>query len=122
MTSQTRPASSAARDQIAAVIRDFPFDDYGLNDVAYLLEDTPDTQEWVPALATAVLAVVLPVTRITAGLARDSEATVQRVITAVEDGPPSGMAIEGEWERGWDFAMDAIREALAPTTNQTKEQ
>ncbi|MFC8515516.1 hypothetical protein [Streptomyces sp. NPDC057257] len=42
--------SSPARDQIAAVIRDFPFDDYGLDNVSFLLEDSPETQEWVPAL------------------------------------------------------------------------
>jgi hypothetical protein len=46
------------RDQLAEVIREFPFDNYGLDDVAYLLEGEPATQEWVPALADAVHAVV----------------------------------------------------------------
>ncbi|MBE4783938.1 MULTISPECIES: hypothetical protein [Streptomyces] len=55
------PTPPAARDQIAAAIRSFPFDDYGMDDVSYALEDTPETQEWVPALADAVLAAVRPV-------------------------------------------------------------
>jgi predicted NACHT family NTPase len=46
------------RDRLADVIREFPFDNYGLDDVSYLLEDTPDTQEWVPALASAILPLV----------------------------------------------------------------
>lgn len=46
------------RDRLADVIREFPFDNYGLDDVSYLLEDTPDTQEWVPALAAAILPLV----------------------------------------------------------------
>ena len=52
------PAESPLREQIIETIREFPFDNYGLDDVSYLLEDTPDTQEWVPALADAVLTVV----------------------------------------------------------------
>lgn len=39
-------------------------------------------------------------------------ADVQRVKEAAEAGPPSGMAIPGEWENGWDAAMDAVRNAL----------
>jgi hypothetical protein len=54
------------------------------------------------------------------GLARQraerAEADVQRVIAVTEAGPPSGAAIEGDWERGWDAAMDAVRAALTPTT------
>lgn len=46
------------RERLADIIREFPFDNYGLDDVSYLLDDTPDTQEWVPALADAVLCVV----------------------------------------------------------------
>ena len=51
-------AVTELRDQLAAVIREFPFDNYGLDDVSCLLEDTPDTQEWVPALAAAILPLV----------------------------------------------------------------
>lgn len=56
----TEPTSTASpsRDQIADVIRGFPFDDYGLNEVDIALHDHPDDQEWVPKLADAVLAVV----------------------------------------------------------------
>lgn len=46
------------RDRLADVIREFPFDNYGLDDVSYLLEGSPDTQEWVPALADTLLPLV----------------------------------------------------------------
>lgn len=51
-------AATELRDRLADGIREFPFDNYGLDDVSYLLEDSPDTQEWVPALASALLPVV----------------------------------------------------------------
>lgn len=44
------------QQRIESVIRNFPFDDYGLDDLSCLLEDDPDAQEWVPALARKVLA------------------------------------------------------------------
>lgn len=113
---------SPARDQIAAVIRDFPFDDYGLNNISYALEDDPETQEWVPALAAAVLDVVLPVTRITATLARESEATVQRVIALYEQWvkagpPPLGTSVP----RWWDKRLVELHNAILPPTDQTTE-
>lgn len=46
------------RDHLAEVIRSFPFDNYGLNDVDIALHDYPDYQEWVPALADALLPVM----------------------------------------------------------------
>lgn len=46
------------RTKMADVIREFPFDNYGLDDVSYLLEADPDAQDWVPALADAILPVV----------------------------------------------------------------
>lgn len=49
---------SPLQQQIESVIRDFPFDDYGLDDLSCLLEDDPDAQEWVSALARKVLAVI----------------------------------------------------------------
>lgn len=55
--SDATPATEL-RNRLADVIREFPFDNYGLDDVSYLLEDTPDTQEWVPALAAAILPLV----------------------------------------------------------------
>ena len=47
---------SPLQQRIEAVIRDFPFDNYGLNDVDIALHNYPDDQEWVPALARRVLA------------------------------------------------------------------
>jgi hypothetical protein len=46
--------TAARREVIADTIRRFPFDNYGLDDVSYLLEGTPDTQDWVAALADAI--------------------------------------------------------------------
>lgn len=51
-------SETGLRDRLADVIREFPFDNYGLDDVSYLLEDSPNTQEWVPALADALLPLV----------------------------------------------------------------
>lgn len=97
-------ASSPLRKQLATAVR------------SVLYQDLPgDMGEHV---ADAVLAVVLPGARITATLARDSEATVQRVIDVTETSPPSGVAIPGEWEGGWDAAMEAVRNALTPTKEQ----
>lgn len=123
------PTPSPAREQIAAVIREFPFDDYGLDNISYALADNPDTQEWVPALADAVLAAILPGARITAGLARDSEATVQRVIDLHErwtqTSPPLGTSMTGYfqwWREHLAELHDAILPPEQPSTNQTKEQ
>lgn len=55
--SSAAPATEL-RDRLADVIREFPFDSYGLDNVSHLLEDTPETQEWVPALAAAILPLV----------------------------------------------------------------
>lgn len=51
-------SETGLRGRLADVIREFPFDNYGLDDVSYLLEDSPNTQEWVPALADALLPLV----------------------------------------------------------------
>jgi ribosomal protein L37AE/L43A len=50
------PADDAAG--VAEAIRSFPFDNFGMDDVSFALEDDPEAQEWVPALADAVLAVL----------------------------------------------------------------
>jgi hypothetical protein len=50
--------TAGARDRLVEAIREFPFDNYGLDDVSYLLEADHDAQEWVPALADALLPVV----------------------------------------------------------------
>ncbi|GAA4824431.1 hypothetical protein [Streptomyces ziwulingensis] len=54
--------NSPLQRKIESVIRDFPFDNYGLNDVDIALNDHPDDQEWVPALAGKVLAAINEVT------------------------------------------------------------
>ncbi|MEI5520711.1 hypothetical protein WB388_08860 [Streptomyces brasiliscabiei] len=112
-TATTEPAPSPARDLIAAVIREFPFDDYGLDDVSYGLEAEPDTQEWVPALADRVLAVILPGTRALAGLARSDNDAVNRVMDLYErwvkaGPPPLGTSISREWDRRLVELRDAI--------------
>lgn len=51
------PASRAAAP-VTDVIRTFPFDNFGMDDVSFALEDDPEAQEWVPALADALLATL----------------------------------------------------------------
>ncbi|MFE7727382.1 hypothetical protein ACFU5D_16505 [Streptomyces anthocyanicus] len=46
------------QQRIEAVIKDFPFHNYGLDDVDIALHDYPADQEWVPALARKVLAAL----------------------------------------------------------------
>lgn len=41
-----------------------------------------------------------------------SLAALARVRNAVEAGLPSGASVPGEWENGWDAAMDAVTRAL----------
>jgi hypothetical protein len=62
------PADDAAG--VAEAIRSFPFDNFGMDDVSFALEDDPEAQEWVPALADAVLAT-LPATTARAVELRD---------------------------------------------------
>lgn len=52
--------ASSPQQRVEAVIRDFPFGNYGLNDVDIALHDHPEFQEWVPELASAVLKAVAP--------------------------------------------------------------
>lgn len=122
-TEATEPAESPLRDQIATVIRDFPFDNYGMDDVSYALEDDPNAQEWVPALADKVRASILPGARITATLARMADADVQRVIALYEQWvtagpPPLGVSLA----RWWDARLAELHNAILPPTDQPKEQ
>lgn len=43
------------RDAVVKAIKSFDFDDYGMDDVSFALEDDPDAQEWVGDLANAVI-------------------------------------------------------------------
>jgi hypothetical protein len=67
-----------------------------------------------------VAAAILPATRITATLARDSEATVSRVIDLyerwVKAGPPPLGASLSRW---WDQRLVELHDAIL---NPTKEQ
>jgi hypothetical protein len=47
-----------------------------------------------------------------AGRAEQAEAVIRRVRDLADDGPPAGTAPGGEWEGGWDSAMDAVKEVL----------
>lgn len=75
------------------------------------------------ALADVVLSVILPATRITATLARDSEADVSRVISLYErwvkaGPPPLGVSLS----RWWDKRLVELHNAILPPTDQAKEQ
>ncbi|MEH0627785.1 hypothetical protein [Streptomyces stelliscabiei] len=48
----------ALQQRIEAVIREFPFDNFGMDNVSFALEDDPEAQEWVPALARKILAAL----------------------------------------------------------------
>lgn len=70
---QFEPVPAPAADRavgVADAIRTFPFDNFGMDDVSFALEDDPEAQEWVPALADAVLAT-LPATTAQAVELRD---------------------------------------------------
>ncbi|MCL6734405.1 hypothetical protein [Streptomyces neyagawaensis] len=106
----TGPTPSPARDQVAAVILGFPFDDYGMDDVSYALEETPETQEWVPALADAVLASVRPAGLVE--LLKQTEAHLSALHGSVawHDNLAANLACSGCQLR------DAIRTALKDQT------
>jgi hypothetical protein len=50
-----------------------------------------------------------------------AQTAIKRVRDVVDDGPPAGTAPGGEWEGGWDSAMDAARAALDGTEQQARE-
>jgi hypothetical protein len=75
-------------------------------------------RQQIKALTDEALLVILPHGKFVGDQLRDSEATIERVIAAVETGPSSGAAVPSEWESGWDAAMDAVRNALNPTKEQ----
>lgn len=43
------------KDQIVAAIQEFNFWNYGMDGVSIALEEDPEAQEWVPALADAII-------------------------------------------------------------------
>jgi hypothetical protein len=50
--------ASLAIKTASKAIRDFPWWDYGMDDVSYALRKDPDAQEWVGDLARAVVEAV----------------------------------------------------------------
>lgn len=42
-----------------------------------------------------------------------AEAAIARARAVIDDGPPAGTATGGEWEGGWDSAMEAVAAVLA---------
>ena len=99
------PATRTAdRDRIAQVIREFPFDDFGLDDVSYLLASEPDTQEWVPRLAGAVLAVLPPPAE-RAAVLREAIARVRRIPVQC-----TGLTGPVWFGQGWKDAISEFEE------------
>ena len=71
----------------------------------------------VPRLTDAVLAVILPTTRLTADLHRSAEADLRRVTTLYEQwvkaGPPAAGTSISRW---WDARLVELRTAILPPT------
>lgn len=129
-------AASTLRDQMAAILRSLtviggtpprPL-------VPVMAGDSPPLArivDWRPLddVIDALLAVILPATRITVTLARDSEAAVQRVIDLYErwaqGSPPLGTSMAGYlrwWREHLAELHDAILPPEQPNLAQTKEQ
>ncbi|MFI1677023.1 hypothetical protein [Streptomyces sp. NPDC020607] len=108
-TEATEPAASALREQIAEALADATGGRWPAQ--AFLTE------------ADAVLAVILPGTRITATLACMYEADVQRVTALYEQwvkaGPPPLGASMNRW---WDARLVELHNAILPPTDHTTEQ
>jgi hypothetical protein len=49
-----------------------------------------------------------------------AEAAITRIRHLTADGPPAGTGIGGEWEGGWDSAMEAVHAALTPQESEQK--
>jgi hypothetical protein len=82
-----------------------PLDDMNSDQLDQLYDERGKLQIANRALNTAVLEAV--------ERAEDAEAAIVRVRRLADGGPPSGTVIGGEWESGWDSAMEAVCAALA---------
>jgi hypothetical protein len=108
------PATDQAAD-VAEAIRAFPFDDFGMDDVSYALEAAPDSQEWVPKLADAVLAV-LPASL-------DRAAVLREAADAVRDGdlgPRGGMS--SDYENGWWNSRAAAEDRIRRMADKPRQE
>jgi hypothetical protein len=47
-------ADMTVQERVEAVLRDFSWDDYGMDDTAIGLSEDPDAQEWLPDLAAQI--------------------------------------------------------------------
>jgi hypothetical protein len=93
---------------VTDAIRTFPFDNFGMDDVSFALEDDPEAQEWVPALADAVLAT-LPATAAQAVELRDYwHAEAMSATTRI-------IELEGQLE-------ESRRAAAAPAVDRPAEE
>ncbi len=45
------PELTQMQEEIASIIRDFPWNNFGMDDVGYAIEEDPEAQEWIPELA-----------------------------------------------------------------------
>lgn len=111
----TESTESPLRDQMIAVVRPLLPEDLRPQVAALTAQEITD----------ALLAAILPATRITATLARDSEATVQRVIGLYERwtlaGPPLGKSMTGYFQ-WWREHLAELHAAILPPANQTQEK
>lgn len=113
------PATSALREQLAAAIQSIPFLELRQEEGEFVR-----VTAYVPDLIDAVLRVILPATRVTATLFRDSEATVQRVIDLHDrwkqaGGPPIGISMS-RYFQWWDAHLAELHDAILPPTDQPK--
>ena len=100
------PGGSALRDPLAEAVRHYP-------------GCTPLTDSACYRIADAVLAAILPTTRLTAALHRSAEEDIQRVIALheqwVKAGPPPLGTSVARW---WDARLVELRDAILPPDQQ----
>lgn len=123
----TEATTLPLRGQIADVIREFPFANFGLDGVSYLLESTPDTQEWVPKLADAVLAVLDPHGDTGTSIERGHRCFLENHVARLHDAEEAVKRVRAESTRiravtrTWEPVADLIDAAL-DGTSQPREQ
>lgn len=44
--------------KVTRAISEFPFWNYGMDNVSFAIEEDPEAQEWIPALAEAILTAI----------------------------------------------------------------
>lgn len=101
---------------IAKTIESFEFDDYGLDDISIGIQEAPDEQDWIPALAQEIAETV---DRVAPVKARKSPTEVPKMPTEAR---LLKFADELEtiaaWMRSTDVAT-ALRDVLVDTATPT---